>query len=131
MSYTKIKNDKYIKININAENYTMSDKCFIDVVYDEIIDKIPETKYINDFNCKIKHGTSYTTKIPLGSFIYYITLRIGLWHCYEYKFCMLKLSQQQYHNHLDIKFVDGEKYPIVHINDVLPTSRKNLSCTLF
>ncbi|AGD93054.1 hypothetical protein LBA_01136 [Megavirus lba] len=128
MSYTKIKKDKYIKIKIDAENYTSSNKCFIDFVYDKTTDKISETKYINNFCVKIKHGNQYITKIPLASFIVDITLKIGLWNCYEYHFYMLK---RQYHDHLNIKFVDGGKYPIVYINDILATSRKDLSCTLF
>lgn len=129
MSYTKIKKDKYMEIKIDAENYTLSNECFIDFVYDKTIDKISETKYINNFYIKIKHGKQYTTKIPLGSLIMNITLRIGLWNnCYEYHFNMLQL---QYNDHLNIKFVDGKKYPIVYINDILAISRKNLSCTLF
>ncbi|AKI80516.1 hypothetical protein [Niemeyer virus] len=121
--YTKIHDVETIVINITTENYTFPNNIKIKIKYNKNVDYVCDRDIsIYRSVLQIKNDSQYVTNIPRGSNINILKLYVPSISKKNqtdvYKFIFYKKLEK-----LSVNFKDGEKYPIIHINNILPYER--------
>ncbi|QGR53624.1 hypothetical protein [Moumouvirus maliensis] len=108
--YSKLESTSNMNIIIDSNNYTKTKHFDIHIIYDRNIDKIPEKKTSNNYYISLDKEIC-EIDIPSGSIIYNLEIETGTIKIYRYVFSIgCKIEN------LNLKFEDGEKYPILSIN---------------
>ncbi|QGR53625.1 hypothetical protein [Moumouvirus maliensis] len=118
--YHKLETDPKVNIIIDSNNYTMSKYFDIHILYDNITGVKFYDKHFISLSEK-----NIVTKIPCESFIHCLEIETGSFKFYRYMFDIFSKTQN-----LNIKFENGDKYPIISINGKYASSRKKCSACI-
>ncbi|AGF85772.1 hypothetical protein QJ854_gp010 [Moumouvirus goulette] len=130
--YTKLYEKSKINVNIiiSSDNFTMTKKFGIRIYYRKCQDGICQRnmKLYQKYFFPVKNKARYVTEIPSGSQIISIDIIIitsKKTSAYNFSFYYSKPKN------LNIKFENGNKYPIIYINNKVADTRENSSnCSL-
>ncbi|AZL89854.1 hypothetical protein QKC54_gp0049 [Megavirus baoshan] len=125
--YTKLYEKSKININIiiSSDNFTMTKEFGIRIYYNKCEDGICQRKMkiYEKYFFPIKNKAKYVTEIPLGSKIISIDIITITSKTSQYDFSFYYTKP----TNLYVKFENGDKYPIIYINNKLADTRENSS----